>query len=1557
MLRFLLFALFCSAWALPPADERNALCAIKDAIPALHGIWSGCGGSTPCGMKGVKCDFFQLYVTEIILGKTEYTKSWSNWPGPLVGTIPAAAISVFQRLTKLYINGGPRCEGNISQWTMRFGNRNAILDLSGNNFVGAVPAYYGDLQLNAVYLNNNKLTGTIPANIFNGGGGRPEIIHLHSNLLTGTIPNNVNANPGFSEFCVDDNRLTGTIPANFRNCNNLNYLSLAKNGFTGTMPTFFRNMNLLEFLSLSDNQLTGTVPAGYAFQKDMKYIFMSGNNLTGDLSIYFNGPENILDWGALIPPLRFMDFSYNRFNRGSFENGGWITQRDVVIFDPQEVDECALGTHTCDRINGYCADGWYPRGSFTCACNRGFSMNATFGCTDIQECTSGLAGSLGSYQLNPTVACTGEASNCVNAVPGYYCCPRGYENPAIERDGTVANCIDIDECARGDWNNPNATGTRCVSQQACINTPGSFYCCPRGYETTPESPTVCRDIDECARGLYSSLSGLNGTTCPDVRSCINTPGSFFCCASGYEAVRKANGTAASCRDLDECVLGTWNSLNGLNGTKCVSKAACINTMGSFYCCASGFQRRNLTSESCDDIDECAAQLGSQGGHNCSREGTCINTLGSYFCCPQGFKAGVGNFSGLCVDYDECVLGKVTDGHNCALNELCINTNGSFICCPPGFRAGVGNFNGTCVDIDECSEQLSPFQTSSNNRSCYIASCVNSNGSFSCCDPGYQTNANRTHCEDIDECNSGLWSSNTSCVTQLKCVNTNGSFYCCPPGYKRSEDGTQCEDVDECLSDLYSSSELSLNGTGCSFSSCMNVPGGFYCCGLGHRRNLNGTECEDIDECALGLSVTRIGLNGTSCPHDSCINTPGNFSCCADGYESKFGNVCTDIDECSSGYPFDIGCSKVRCLNKPGTYECCAEGSIANGSQCIDFNDCSGTTTCAPYRCVNNITGTYSCCEDEKLANANNTECAGFNECTASKAQLVGALRCSSSFLCEDYDFGYGCCNQGFWNPTPDEPGARCVPCGTEFVEAAAIYEPGKNNYFYSLAPYYANSQNQFNHSRCYGACEQGFRFYSRYVPRDSCPQTPTDRRDICSFACKNLTLYDTARTAIRNLNIEFQRGNFLIDVFHVIFGVEVTFPTDSLKRAGTEALSFTLTPCPPKQQVNDLITDLSEEIVPGVPPLSLSIVDALNGGSCEVGVSATDSDSKTMIGIIIGVIVGLICLFLLILLAYLIYSRILRGLPEEVAWSYQAYLTNPIGWTYRGTKQSGYYFKDLRRGSSMYARAAYLWESLRGANKGNHQLIVEKITAVYNPTLVTNFIGQYKIMLTRSGNELFQRKNWTKSKEADQKTWVNNNYDKYVSQFPWNDKEKCPPGARILPVLHGTDAQIAEKICETGFAALSSLDAGYFGKGIYFTSFALYALPYISSKHSPAIIVSYVLPGNVYPVTEGHKGPTKLLGGPIKNGYSSHYVCTNRMGDCLEDPSSEFYDEFVIPQESQITPAFIFHIGPANFMDLAQYWQRDLAPMEIVKPQISKHSAAEEDFISRISLDEASEIV
>lgn len=126
-------------------------------------------------------------------------------------------------------------------------------------------------------------------------------------------------------------------------------------------------------------------------------------------------------------------------------------------------------------------------------------------------------------------------------------------------------------------------------------------------------------------------------------------------------------------------------------------------------------------------------------------------------------------------------------------------------------------------------------------------------------------------------------------------------------------------------------------------------------------------------------------------------------------------------------------------------------------------------------------------------------------------------------------------------------------------------------------------------------------------------------------------------------------------------------------------------------------------------------------------------------------------------------------------------------------------------------------------------------------------------------------------------------------------------GVPIVPALHGTDINIAHSIAENGFANLSSLDAGFFGKGdlnlskkkrkrrreekeekkrkreeieerkkgkrrenpllyssvlffffdsyhafslgIYFTSHALYTLPYIASRRKPALIISWILPG------------------------------------------------------------------------------------------------------------------
>lgn len=62
-----------------------------------------------------------------------------------------------------------------------------ILDLSGNNFTGKIPALLGNCsKLNTILLNENGFSGSIPAQLFISR----EIVQidLGFNLLTGIIP-------------------------------------------------------------------------------------------------------------------------------------------------------------------------------------------------------------------------------------------------------------------------------------------------------------------------------------------------------------------------------------------------------------------------------------------------------------------------------------------------------------------------------------------------------------------------------------------------------------------------------------------------------------------------------------------------------------------------------------------------------------------------------------------------------------------------------------------------------------------------------------------------------------------------------------------------------------------------------------------------------------------------------------------------------------------------------------------------------------------------------------------------------------------------------------------------------------------------------------------------------------------------------------------------------------------------------------------------------------------------------------------------------------------------
>jgi len=90
-------------------------------------------------------------------------------------------------------------------------------------------------------------------------------------------------------------------------------------------------------------------------------------------------------------------------------------------------------------------------------------------------------------------------------------------------------------------------------------------------------------------------------------------------------------------------------------------------------------------------------------------------------------------------------------------------------------------------------------------------------------------------------------------------------------------------------------------------------------------------------------------------------------------------------------------------------------------------------------------------------------------------------------------------------------------------------------------------------------------------------------------------------------------------------------------------------------------------------------------------------------------------------------------------------------------------------------------------------------------------------------------------------------------------------------------------------------------------------------KKNPVILISFVLPGNIFPVSESHRDNTRsLLGTPIKSGFQSHYVLVKADGTVCPQIMNQYYDELVIDQEAQILPGFLMEIDRSNLGEIAQ---------------------------------------
>jgi len=214
---------------------------------------------------------------------------------------------------------------------------------------------------------------------------------------------------------------------------------------------------------------------------------------------------------------------------------------------------------------------------------------------------------------------------------------------------------------------------------------------------------------------------------------------------------------------------------------------------------------------------------------------------------------------------------------------------------------------------------------------------------------------------------------------------------------------------------------------------------------------------------------------------------------------------------------------------------------------------------------------------------------------------------------------------------------------------------------------------------------------------------------------------------------------------------------------------------------------------------------------------------------------------------------------------------------------------------------------------------IEAVYEVYNPTLTSNFVSGHTLLEKRIQNDptVFAKKDWKNYNDKDQREIVSNQFRKLVQRFEWND---LAPTAPILSVIHGTSTGIGWKIIETGFASLASLDAGWYGAGMYFTSSIRYAAPYFMSNSNPAVLICLINPGNPYPVTEPQAGANTLSGVPVKPGYQSNFVLTASSGLVQSDFSqSETFDEFVIPQEAQVVPIYLLELSRLRLKGMSDH--------------------------------------
>ncbi|CAN6237167.1 unnamed protein product [Urochloa humidicola] len=155
----------------------------------------------------------------------------------------------------------------------------STLDLGGNNFIGDIPDYIGQLKgLEELRLDHNNMSGELPSSL--GGCTNLTTIDLKNNNFSGELTKvNFSNFPNLKTLDLMRNKFSGEIPESIYSCHKLTALRLSSNNFHGQLSKGLSHLKSLSFLSLTGNSFTNLTNALQILKSSKKLTtLLIGNN-------------------------------------------------------------------------------------------------------------------------------------------------------------------------------------------------------------------------------------------------------------------------------------------------------------------------------------------------------------------------------------------------------------------------------------------------------------------------------------------------------------------------------------------------------------------------------------------------------------------------------------------------------------------------------------------------------------------------------------------------------------------------------------------------------------------------------------------------------------------------------------------------------------------------------------------------------------------------------------------------------------------------------------------------------------------------------------------------------------------------------------------------------------------------------------------------------------------------------------------------------------------------------------------------------------------------------